>query len=172
MHTELHWIDGPWHGRLAVAARPRGGDWIEDEIGAWREEGVDIVVSLLTSQESMGLDLEREEQVCRAAGLEFIGFPIEDRSVPDSDHAAMDRIGKLASLLDRGKNAVAHCRLGVGRASLIAIGALLFESTNLDAAIAEVGRTRGVQVPETAGQRQWLAHFESVRDQARIARTG
>jgi protein-tyrosine phosphatase len=171
MHTELHWIDGPWKGRLAVAARPRGGDWIEDEIRAWRDAGVDVVVSLLTSQESMALDLEREEEVCRAAGIDFISFPIEDRTFPDSDSAAMNLTGKLASLLDHGKNAVAHCRQGVGRSSLIAIGTLLFEGINLDAAIAEVGHARGVQVPETAGQLTWLAHFESVRDQARIART-
>jgi hypothetical protein len=128
MHAELHWIDGPWHGRLAVAARPRGSDWIEDEIAGWHHAGVDVVVSLLTNQESVGLDLEREEEICRTKG--------------------------------------------VGRSSLIAIGALLYEGTSLDAAIAEVGRARGLQVPETGGQRKWLEHFQSVRDQAGIARTG
>jgi protein-tyrosine phosphatase len=171
MHTELHWIDGPWRGRLAVAARPRGGDWIEDEIRAWRNAGVDVVVSLLTSQESADLDLEREGEACRAAGIEFISFPIEDRTFPQSDEAAMGLVGKLASLLDRGNNAVAHCRQGIGRSSLIAIGTLLYEGTNLNAAIAEVSHARGVQVPETAGQLTWLAHFESVRDQARITPT-
>jgi len=39
MLTELHWVDGPWPGRLAVAARPRGGDWLavpeKEEQGRW-----------------------------------------------------------------------------------------------------------------------------------------
>ena len=172
MHTELHWIDGPWNGRLAVAARPRGGDWIEDEIGAWRNAGINVVVSLLTSQESADLDLECEGEACRAAGIEFISFPIEDRTSPDSDFAALKLIGKLASLLDQGKNAVAHCRQEIGRSSLVAIGTLLYEGTGLEAAIAEVGRARGITVPETAGQRKWLAHIESVRNRTPIARTG
>ena len=36
MHTELYWIPGPWLGRLAIMPRPRGGDWLEDEIRSWR----------------------------------------------------------------------------------------------------------------------------------------
>ena len=172
MHTELRWIDGPWKGRLAVAARPRGGDWIEDEINAWRDAGVDVVVSLVTSQESMALDLEREEEVCRAAGIEFISFPIEDRTFPDSDSATMNLTGRLASSLDRGKNAVAHCRQGVGRSNLVAIGTLLYEGSKLDTAVAEVGRARGVQVPETAGQLRWLSNLEAVWGRTRILRTG
>lgn len=171
MHTELHWIGGPWRGRLAVAARPRGGDWIEDEIRAWRNAGVDVVVSLLTSQESADLDLEREGEACRAAGIEFISFPIEDRTFPQSDEAATGLVGKLASLLDRGHNAVAHCRQGIGRSSLIAIGTLLYEGSNLNAALAAVGRARGMEVPETPGQLHWLVHFESIRDRARITPT-
>ena len=30
-------------GKLALAARPRGDDWLEDEIAGWRREGVDTV---------------------------------------------------------------------------------------------------------------------------------
>ena len=29
MSTRLYWADGPWSGKLALAARPRGGDWLE-----------------------------------------------------------------------------------------------------------------------------------------------
>ena len=51
MRTELFWIDGPWPGRLAIMPRPRGGDWLEEEIQSWRRSGVDLVVSLLTLEE-------------------------------------------------------------------------------------------------------------------------
>ena len=56
MHTELHWVEAPSFGRLAIAARPRGGDWLEDEIREWRDSGVDHVVSLLTPPEANDLD--------------------------------------------------------------------------------------------------------------------
>jgi protein-tyrosine phosphatase len=163
MVTELHWIEGPWRGRLAIAARPRGGDWIEYEIAGWRHEGVNVVVSLLTDQESLEFDLQREAEICRADGVEFIGFPIEDRTSPNSDSETLSLLGKLSSLLHSGKNAVAHCRQGVGRSSLIAIAALLYEGTSLNDAVSEVGRARDVPVPETAGQHKWLEHFESLR---------
>ena len=51
MATELHWITGPWPGKLALAARPRGGDWLEDEIAHWHHSGVDTVLSLLSPDE-------------------------------------------------------------------------------------------------------------------------
>jgi hypothetical protein len=40
-------IPGPWCGRLAVATRPRAGDWLEDEASGWRQAGRDLVVSPL-----------------------------------------------------------------------------------------------------------------------------
>lgn len=43
--TKLHGVNGPWAGKLALAPRPRGGDWLEDELACWRQEGVDEVVS-------------------------------------------------------------------------------------------------------------------------------
>ena len=67
--TQLYWITGPWAGRLAISARPRGGDWLEDEISAWQRAGVDTVVSLLTIDEERDLALEREALASRAAGM-------------------------------------------------------------------------------------------------------
>ena len=43
MNPDLFWIPGPWRGRLAVATRPRGGDWLEDEVNGWRRAGLDVV---------------------------------------------------------------------------------------------------------------------------------
>ena len=36
MNPDLFWITGPWRGRLAIATRPRGGEWLGDEIRGWR----------------------------------------------------------------------------------------------------------------------------------------
>ena len=88
--TQLFWIEGPWHGRLAISARPPGGDWLADEMIDWRHAGVDTVVSLLAAEEIQDLELIREEPLCRAAGMEFVSFPIVDRGVPDSFRALPD----------------------------------------------------------------------------------
>ena len=47
MGTKVYWIAGPWQGRLGIVPRPRGADWLDDETRAWRDVGIDMVVSLL-----------------------------------------------------------------------------------------------------------------------------
>ena len=69
MVTELHWIDGPWRGKLALSARPRGGDWLEDEIAHWQRSGIKIVFSLLTDEEMSDLDLLNEAAEVHAQGM-------------------------------------------------------------------------------------------------------
>ncbi len=60
MDKEVFWITGPWPGRLAIALRPRGGDWLSDEIRSWRDMGLNVVVSLLTPNEILELELDQE----------------------------------------------------------------------------------------------------------------
>jgi len=84
MPTQVYRIADPWPGNLAISARPRGGDWLKDEIESWRAAGFDVVVSLLTSQEVEEMDLAQEPQYCHENHMEFVSFPIVDRSVPDS----------------------------------------------------------------------------------------
>jgi hypothetical protein len=54
--AQIRWIDFPAVGRLAIMPRPRA-DWLDDEIRGWRAQGVDIVVSLLDSEETKELGL-------------------------------------------------------------------------------------------------------------------
>jgi hypothetical protein len=49
MRAPLYSVQGPPLGKVRIMARPRGGDWLIDEIKALRASGVDILVSLLTS---------------------------------------------------------------------------------------------------------------------------
>ncbi len=165
MKTELYWVPGPWHGRLAIVPRPRGGDWLEDEIQAWRRAGIDTVLSLLTAEETADFDLFDEEKLCRASGIQFRSFPIADRDVPESRTAFSDLIKDLAAELASGKNIAVHCRQGIGRAALVAIGLLISSGMNAEAAIDRVGTARGLPVPETQDQRQWIASFaKSILD--------
>ena len=60
MSRDLFWIPSNGPGRLAIALRPRGGDWLDDEARAWRRAGVDVVVSLLKADEEQQLNLAGE----------------------------------------------------------------------------------------------------------------
>jgi hypothetical protein len=61
MLAEIYWITDS----LAIMPRPRGNDWLEDEIISYRNYGVDIVVSLLESSEIYELEIEKEEFWCK-----------------------------------------------------------------------------------------------------------
>ena len=51
MVPKVYRVAGSWQGELFLAARPLGGDWIEDEMLGWQRLGIDTVVSLLTTEE-------------------------------------------------------------------------------------------------------------------------
>ncbi len=64
MKTDLYWVETGSTGRLATMARPRAGDWLEDEMRGLRAMHVDVIVSLLTDDEVSELALGAEAQAC------------------------------------------------------------------------------------------------------------
>ena len=161
MKPDLFWIPGPWRGRLAVVTRPRGGDWLEDEVSGWREAGLDVVVSLLEKDEAAQLELGHEGDVAESKRVQFIWFPIPDRGVPASTRDALSLLSRIAAALEEGKNVAVHCRQGIGRSGLIAAGLLVTSGMNADEAIEVVSATRGLTIPETATQLRWIKHLPS-----------
>jgi protein-tyrosine phosphatase len=162
MFTELYWIDGPWPGRLAISARPRGGDWLEEEMHAWRRAGLDTVVSLLTPDEVEDLGLQQERDVCRKNGIEFLSLPIVDRGIPALDGDTVELFEHIEEALVQGKNVDLHCRQGVGRAGLVAASLLVARGTPPAVAVDQVGKARHVTVPETPEQRAWIDSFAAT----------
>ena len=69
---DVYWIKGPWTGKLAILGRPRGADWLADEVAGWKEAGVDVVVSLLTSNENSEFGLASEAEIVKRNGLAFM----------------------------------------------------------------------------------------------------
>jgi protein-tyrosine phosphatase len=162
MGTELHWVDGPWPGKLALASRPRGGDWLKDEVLGWQRAGIDEVISLLTPQEESDLDLQEEAREVKARGMEFTAFPIPDRQVPASETELAATLEKLEADLAAGKNLVVHCRQGIGRTGLVAACLLATKGLSPQAAVKSLSAARGIAVPETPEQRNWIDHYAAV----------
>jgi hypothetical protein len=162
MRPQVHWIDLPIAGRLAIMGRPRAGDWLDDEIAGWREEGIDIVVSLLEPEEVSELGLRGEADLCRGQGIEFISFPIPDRGVPAALRETMALAQAVATKISEGRAIAVHCRAGIGRSSLIAACALVCWGLDWEAAFDMIGKARGVTVPDTEGQRDWVRAFRDA----------
>ena len=156
MKPELFWITGPWRGHLAVIARPRGGDWLDDEMDGLRGAGFDVVVSLLERAEAGQFGLEDESAAAGSHDMRFISFPIPDRGVPGSASDALSLMGDLLGDLRNGKNIAIHCRQGIGRSGVIAIALLVLSGSAVEDAIANVSVARGRTVPETTDQIRWL----------------
>jgi protein-tyrosine phosphatase len=165
--TKLHWVDGPWPGKLALASRPRGGEWLADELTGWPSAGIDTVFSLLTADEEEDLDLAAEAAQAKAHGVNFLSFPIQDRHVPESEGKLTRALEKLEAELVTGRNVVLHCRQGIGRTGLVAACLLLTKGIDAETALKRLSAARGLPVPETAEQRRWIDHYASTFADAR-----
>ena len=163
MRPDLFWVPGPWRGKLFVATRPRGGDWLEDEAKGWRRAGIDVVVSLLEAEEAAELELAREREVAESRDLHFVSFPIPDRGAPASTPDALSLLREIAESLEEGKNVAVHCRQGIGRSGLIAAGVLLTSGIGVDKALEVVSAARGRSIPETPAQLRWLRRLPSAK---------
>jgi protein-tyrosine phosphatase len=162
MRQEVYWIDMPGSGRLAIMPRPRADDWLEDEIAGWRADGVDVVVSLLEPDEITELGLQREPDICHAFGIGFISFPLPDRGVPATTSEAMALAERIVMWLNEGKAIGLHCRAGIGRSALIAACVLVLLGMAPAAAFTLIGKARGMNVPDTEEQQEWVAMFRQA----------
>ena len=143
-------------GALAITPRPRGGDWLDDDIAALAAQGVAVLVSLLRADEQVELALENEAAACQAHGVEFLALPVEDLGAPSDSAAFVKAVRGLASLIRSGTSVAVHCRQSVGRSGLLAVAIAVAVGVPLESAIQEVSAARGVQVPETTVQNDWL----------------
>lgn len=163
MTPDLFWIPGPWRGRLAVITRPRGGDWLEDEAKGWRLAGINVVVSLLESEEAEQLGLSLESKIAANSDVRFVSFPIPDRGLPASKEAFLGLMQQVSQELKSGLTVAVHCRQSIGRSGLTAIGLLLNSGVNVEDAIESVSKARGITVPETAEQLLWIRGLAGSR---------
>jgi len=158
---DLFWINQFRDGNLAIMPAPRAHQRIEDAILAWRNDGIDCVVSLLEPSEIPALD-EAESELCREFGIEFLSFPIPDKSVPPSLESFVRIVGLLAERIKSGHSVAIHCRAGIGRATMLAACILIWLHLDSEVALDMIADARGREVPETEAQRQWILAFPDV----------
>jgi protein-tyrosine phosphatase len=151
----LYWIDAsPF--RLAIAARPRGGDWLGNELQRLQNSGLQILVSMLTHGEADELGLTNEHGECVAYGLEYLNFPIEDRAIPENVLEFKRFVNQVVAQLKDGKVVAIHCRAGIGRSSLLACSVLVQLGITPSQAWPLIQKARGCAVPDTEEQKRFV----------------
>lgn len=151
----LYRIERPGAGQLFTMAAPRGGDGLATDLTALSDRGIDTLVSLLGRLDERWLGLRHEATAAEQAGLRFLKLPTNDFGTPKPDAAlATARAIRTDLLADRG--VAIHCRAGIGRSSTLAAVVLRLEGVRPDDAWALIGRARGVRVPETQAQRDFV----------------
>lgn len=159
MRAELYEIARGAPGTLSVMARPRGGVWLPDEVHAWQDARVDVIVSLLTHDEQQELELLDEAALCQHCGLIYFSYPIPDRGIPSSSGNVKPFIDSLARHVNAGRHVAIHCRMGIGRSAMIAAATLVMLGETVERAFAMIRVARGYDVPDTLEQRVWVERF-------------
>jgi protein-tyrosine phosphatase len=156
MKATLYSIKDTAPNRIAIVARPRGGDWLCDEMSAPSREGIDVLVSMLTKEETNELGLNRESEECAAAAIRFVNVPILDRSVPLDRDDLLRPVDELAEMVRAGRFLGVHCRASIGRSSVLAVSVLVRIGWDASKAFHAVESARGCSIPDTPEQRQWV----------------
>jgi len=162
MLTKLYWLHQYANSaKLGIMARPRGDDWLDDEITNIKKQGVGLLVSLLEPSEVSELGLRQEQQLCSKHNINYLNFPIADRGVPKRNSDTDTLINHLLNKIDTGSTTVIHCRMGIGRSSIIAGALLLKTGQKAKDIFAHISKVRGLPVPDTDEQAKWLEYHQN-----------
>jgi protein-tyrosine phosphatase len=152
MIAQPYWITS----RLAIVPRPRGEEWLDDEMLALQEAGIDVLVSMLQADEARELGLGREASSAREIGLTFLNFPVPDVGVPLDASSFARFLEELEHLIASGRSVGVHCRACIGRASITSASLLIRSGVPPEDAWRQISATRGCSVPDTIEQRDWV----------------
>lgn len=157
MYTKVYWTHQFENGaKLGIMPRPRGNEWLEEEILKLSKQGAMIWVSLLESHEISELGLKEQPSLCSKYGIGYINFPIVDRGIPDKYSKVDQLVDKLYQSIQEGKSVITHCRMGIGRSSIIAACVLQKAGFRSDEILRKIIAARGLKVPDTEEQVKWL----------------
>jgi len=143
---------------MAISPHPAGGDQLKAEMEALMAAGYGHVTSLLEPDETEDLGLAKEEEICAEVGVRYHHLRTRDGSIPGFDRYATF-IAQLAEELHDGRGLLIHCRHGIGRSGLVAIGLLLQAQLPYVEAVERVAKARGALLPSTSSQGRLLRAY-------------
>jgi len=156
MQAKMYKIGSIGKGFVAIMARPSLEADAPASIANIARLGIQQVVSLLEPSETRDLGLHSEREQVKAHSMGFTSFPIPDMGLPPSVEEYAQLAKMLFNQVSAGVNTLIHCHAGIGRSGLLVSGILLHCDMDPQQAFAYASRMRGIRVPETSTQEQWL----------------
>ena len=160
--NEVFWIEGTPPVGLAIVLRPRGEDWLNDELMRYKQSGVEVLVSLLEPNEAAWLGLREEGPLAEATGMHFLSYPILDVHVPANVASFRAFVAGLADRLRAGERIGVHCRGSIGRSTVTAACTLIHLGWNTKEALRAIQAARGCEVPDTEEQLRWILNYKAL----------
>jgi protein-tyrosine phosphatase len=156
------WVEEGRSPRVAIVARPRGDEWLEDDLAAMKHAGIDVLVSLLRADEAEELGLADEGTIAERVGMRFISYPIPDRCTPQDGSGFRRLVSELAELVKEGHRVGAHCRACIGRSTVLTSSVLIALGMDPEDALLRIEGARECFVPDTPEQREWILQFRAA----------
>jgi len=141
--------------------KPRGDEWLKDDLERMKRSGVQTLVSLLEPSEAAWLGLAEEGPLAEEAGMRFLSFPIQDVHVPENVGKFRTFAMGLAERLRGGEQMGVHCRGSIGRSTVTAACALMHLGWTARDALEAIERARGCVVPDTEEQLRWILKYKT-----------
>jgi protein-tyrosine phosphatase len=147
-----------WIGEtgLAIVMRPRGDDWLRDDLIRVKRAGIHTLVSTLEGWEAGELGLAEEGAIAEDLGLQFLSYPIRDRTTPAHKEGFDRFVWSLAERLQKGEKIGVHCRGCIGRSTVVTASTLIILGWSAEQALDAIEVARGCSVPDTREQRDWI----------------
>lgn len=139
-------------GRLAGSGRPGRYAPLQKDLAFLREQGVDVIISLLEST------LNLEDYV--EAGFDAYHFPVEDFTAPTLDQIA-DACDIIEQTIERGGRVLVHCNAGIGRTGTILACFLAHQGVGPRAAVQRIQTERPMSLETTDQVIIVTKYFES-----------
>ncbi len=162
MKSDIYSIESIGSGFLAAMAKPVSGKDMADEFTGIAKTGIKQIVSLLEDHEANEAGLKDESMLTRQNGMRFVSYPIKDKSLPESVVAFSKFTKDLYHQITGGRSTVIHCWAGIGRTGIVTAGVLLHCGFSAKEAFDHISLHRGVQVPDTVEQYNWIKQNESI----------
>ena len=162
MYTDLYTVSLEETGLLSLSGRPRGHEWLEDEINAWGKSGVTHVISLLELKEALDLGLRDEAFFTKQAQMRFTNYCIPDMQIPLNINDFIDLALNLSQEIQSGEWVHIHCRAGIGRSGVMASTVLYFLGYEPEQALHLVSQCRKLQIPDTEEQKTFILNLPQL----------
>lgn len=150
-----------------MKAEAMSGRWERDlaaDMKVLKEQhGINVLVSLIESQEYRYYGVPELLEQDSYGGIEILRFAIQDMGVPhEAESAEFDVfVSEITTRLQAGENVVVHCRGGLGRTGTVAACVLVaLGDHTTDEAIRAVRRAREGTV-QTEEQAEFVRQFET-----------